>query len=255
MVVENTGVISLPQLSVVLYKFSKETFKDIPIEQIIELMNKKRINTKAEPPISGFSDLQHSRIGQRDEILVEYLVETPFQRKSVRISEDGELTWSSEMHYVPKLLEAHIRPYSGIIECFTSDKRFLNLLLADIRDSVKPIRDLEVEKVAFSEECLEQILSKNEELLRVKFDQLDHTYLKEIILKGDLIDASEEYKYYRTQKNGKLCDFHIKFYTKSGSQLSLIVNRYGSLRFFRTSSELTWEIIEEYIDELIPYLG
>lgn len=250
MVADNTGVISLPQVSVVLFKFPKDTFKDTSVEKIMELLKEGILKNDGEPPLSGFTELNHSRIGHRDEILIEYLVETPVQQRSVTISPAGDLSWSAEVRHVPKLLEAHIRPYSGIIECFTSDKRFINRLIGDIRDCIQPIRDLDVEKVILSQEILEHILSKNEELLRVKFDQLDHTYLKEIILKGDLIDASEEYKHYRTQRSGKLCEFHIKFYTKDGALLSLIVSRYGSLRFFRTSAELTWEIVEEFIDEL-----
>ena len=184
MAVDNTGIISSPQSTVVLLKFEKDTFQNISPKKILELLSKRKIKDGGESPMSGFSELRHSRIGTRDEILLEYLIETPVQQKSVEILPSGELNWSSEIFIVPKLLDAHIRPYSGIIELYTSDKRFVNSLISDIRECIRPIAELSVEKVIFSEELLEHILSKNEELLRVKFDQLEHTYLKEIFLKG-----------------------------------------------------------------------
>ena len=254
MAVDNTGIIDSSQITVVLLKFPKDTFKDIPPERILELLNTGILKDGSDSPVAGFSELKHSRIGSRDEILIEYLIETPIQQRTVEIQPNGELNWTQQVIFTPKLLNAHIRPYSGLIELYTSDKRFVNRLVSDVRDYLKPICSLEIEKVIFSEEVLEHILSKNEELLRVKFDQLDHTYIKEITLKGDLIDASEEYKHYRTQKNGKLSDFHIKFYTTTGDQISLVVTRFGSLRFFRAASELTWDTIEEFIDELEPLL-
>jgi len=254
MAVENTGIISSVQTTVVLLKFPKDTFKELTGEKLIELLDKGKLSADGESPRSGFLEVKHSRIGTRDEILLEYLIESPLQQRFVEISPTGELTWTQQLQYVPKLLFAHIRPYSGIIELYTSDKRFINRLISDIRDCIKPSRELSIEKVIFSEELLEHILSKNEELLRVKFDHLDHTYLKEVILKGELIDASEEYKHYRTQKNGKLSEFHIKYYSKTGTQVSLVVTRFGSLRFFRTSTELTWDTIEEFIDEVEKFL-
>jgi hypothetical protein len=254
MAVDNTGTISTPQISVVLLKFAKETFKDIPPEQILELLGKNKIKTDSESPVSGFSELKHSRIGTREEILIEYLIESPLKQRTVEVNADGELNWEEQMLFVPKLLNAHIRPKSGIVELYTSDKRFVNRLISDICDCIKPVRELSVEKVIFNEEIMENILSKNEELLRVKFDQLDHTYLREVTLKGELIDASEEYKHYRTQRNGKLSDFHIKFYTRSGNQLSMVVSRFGSLRFFRAASELAWDHVEEFIDELEKFV-
>jgi hypothetical protein len=254
MAVDNTGNIDATQITLVLLKFPKDSFKDITPEKIIELLSVGKLKDRAEPPVSGFLELKHSKIGKRDEILIEYLIESPLQQRSVEIQPNGELIWTQQVLFVPKLLMAHIRPYSGIIELYTSDKRFVNRLVSDVRDCVKPVCELEIEKVIFNDDLLEHILSKNEELLKVKFDHLDHSYIKEITLKGDLIDASEEYKHYRTQKNGKISEFHIKFYSPTGQLLSVVANRFGSLRFFRTSSELTWDVIEEFIDELQPML-
>jgi len=250
MAVDNTGVIDATQCTVVLLKFSKDSLKDVLPEKIVELLNAGNLKLDAESPVSGFSEVRHSQIGPRNEVLIEYLIESPTMQNTVELSPTGELAWNKQVIFIPKLLTAHIRPYSGIIELYTSDKRFVNRLVSDIRDYLKPVCELEVEKVIFSQEILEHLLSKNEELLRVKFDQLDHTYIKEITLKGDLVDASEEYKHFRMQKHGKLSDFHMKFYSSTGSQVSVVVSRFGSLRFFRTSTELTWEVVEEIIDEL-----
>ena len=250
MAVDNSGPIDATQASVVLLKFEKEPFENVPAEKIIELLNSKKLKLGGEPPISGFTEIKHSQIGSRQEILVEYLIESPVPQRLVKIKDDGSLDWTQQVIHVPKLLTAHIRLNTGIIELYTSDKRFTNRLVSDIRDCLRPIVDLSVEKVVFSEKVLEHIMSKNEELLRVKFDHLDHTYIKEIILKGDLIDASEEFKHFRTQKNGKFGEFHIKFYTGTGELVSMVVSRGGSLRFFRTTTELTWDLIEEIIDEL-----
>ncbi|WP_455392818.1 hypothetical protein [[Eubacterium] cellulosolvens] len=255
MAVDNTGVIDATQCTIVLLKFPKDALKDVVPEKIIELLSAGKLDMTMESPVSGFSELKYSRIGSRDEILIEYLIESPTIQTSVALSETGELTWNKQIIFIPKLLTAHIRPYSGLIELFTSDKRFVNRLVAEIRDRLKPVCELDVEKVIFSEEVLEHLLSKNEELLRVKFDHLDHTYIKEITLKGDLLDASEEYKHFRTQKNGKLGEFHIKFFSHTGNQLSLVINRFGSLRFFRTATELTWDTVEELIDELVPMVN
>jgi hypothetical protein len=254
MVVDNTGPISTPQCTVVLLKFDKDIFKDIEPSKILRQLESGSIKPGGEQPISGFSELKHSRMGNRDEILVEYFIESPIQQKTAEILPSGDLNWTSQVLYMPKILNAHIRPYSGIIEIYTSDKRFINRLVSDIRDHIKPIREFNVEKAIFNEDMMENILSKNEELLRVKFDHLDHTYLKEVVLKGELIDASEEYKHYRTERNGKLSDFHIKYYTKGGTLVSLVANRFGSLRFFRTSSELTWDTVEEFIDEIEQFM-
>jgi hypothetical protein len=254
MAVDNTGIISLSQVSIVLFKFPKDTLKDVKPEKIIQLLNERSLKSGGESPVDGFTDVKASRIGKRDEILIEYLIEAPVSQRTVQILPTGELDWTQNVFYAPKILHAHIRPGSGIIEFYTSDKRFINRLLTEIRDCLSPVRELEIEKFGFSEEILEHILSKNEELIRVKFDQLDHTYLKEIVLKGDLLEASEEFKYYRTQKNAKFNDFHMKFYTRDGTPLSLVINRFGNLRFFRSASELTWEMIEEFIDELEQFL-
>lgn len=250
MVVDNSGPIDATQMSVVLLKFDKEPFDNIPVEKIIELLHTNKLELGGESPISGFTEVRHSQIGTRQEILIEYLIESPVQQRLVNVKDDGTLDWTQQVIYAPKLLTAHIRPNTGIIELYTSDRRFINRLVGDIRDCLRPIVDLSIEKVVFSEKVLEHIMSKNEELLRVKFDHLDHTYIKEIILKGDLIDASEEFKHFRTQKNGKFGEFHIKFYTKTGELVSMVVSRSGSLRFFRTTNELTWELIEEIIDDL-----
>lgn len=255
MAVDNTGIIDSSQSTVVLLKFSKDSLKDATPDKIVELLNEGKLKMDAESPVSGFSEVKHSQIGKRHEILIEYLIESPTMQNTVEFAPGGELTWNKQVIFIPKLLAAHIRPYSGIIELFTSDKRFVNRLVSDIRDYLKPICDLEVEKVVFPQDLLEHLLSKNEELLRVKFDQLDHTYIKEITLKGDLIDASEEYKHFRTQKNGKLSEFHMKFYSNTGNQVSMVVSRFGSLRFFRTATELSWELIEEIIDELEPQIN
>ena len=254
MAVDNTGVISLAQVSIALFKFPKNTLNDVELEKIIQLLNQKSLKSGGESPVDGFTEVRHSRIGKRDEILIEYLIEAPVSQRTVQILPTGELAWTQNVFFAPKILHAHIRPHSGIIEFYTSDKRFINRLLAEIRDCLRPVRELELEKFGFNEEILEHILSKNEELMRVKFDQLDHTYLKEIILKGDLLEASEEFKYYRTQRNAKFNEFHLKFYTRDGTLLSLVVNRFGNLRLFRSTSELTWEMIEEFIDELEQFL-
>ncbi len=254
MAVDNTGPIGTSQCTVVLLKFDKDIFKDIKPTKILEQLDTGSIKPGGEQPISGFSELKHSRIGNRDEILIEYFIESPAQQRIAEVLPNGDLNWTAQVLYVPKILNAHIRPYSGLLEIYTSDKRFINRLVSDIRDYIKPITELNIEKAIFNEDIMENILSKNEELLRVKFDHLDHTYLKEVVLKGELIDASEEYKHYRTERNGKLSDFHIKYYTKEGSLVSLVANRFGSLRFFRTSSELTWDTVEEFIDEIEQFI-
>ena len=59
MAVENTGIISTPQCTVVLLKFSKETFSDVQADKILDLLVKNKIKGGGESPISGFSEIAY----------------------------------------------------------------------------------------------------------------------------------------------------------------------------------------------------
>ena len=91
-------------------------------------------------------------------------------------------------------------------------------------------------------------MSRCEDLRSVKLDQIEDNYLKEIALKGDLVDASYAFKEYRGDRNGKLKDFNIRIYTDSGKLITLIVTRDGRFRLYRAGTELAWEDIEELND-------
>jgi len=243
----NMGEITDLQTSITFFKVGGLDELNLTPREMIEKLNKNRLNPEMESPRKGFTQILQSG----NEILIEYTLEAPNSSKSL-IFEEGRPTIKEAVTYSPRIIEAHLRFKSGLLEVYTASRRYLGLFLLDLSNSFDG--KITIDRIIFSEDFLEGLLMESEDLRRIKLDGLDDPSLAEITLKGELIDSTEAYKHYKTDKQGKIKEFHIKFYTPFGKRTTLIVARDGRFKIYRSGDTLTWEDIEgmnDRIDEMI----
>jgi hypothetical protein len=248
MLLTNTGTITNRLINITLYKLIGLPQR-LSLRNLVDKLREKRVHPKMERPLAGFIELALAE--KRQEVLGRYVVETRESRKTTMF-EKGVLTTTETIVFVPRIADIHLRIKSGLIEVYGGEKRCVTKFVADLIECTE--LELTCEKIWFSEKYMESILSRNEDLFRVKLDGMEHTYLKEVVLKGDMLDASEEFKHYRTDKGGKLRELHLKLYTPFGKLISLVIARDGRLRIYqRGEDELDWEDLETMIDEIEKY--
>lgn len=209
---------------------------------------KNLLDQGAEPPRNGFIG---AILADGRTFTMEYLIELP-ERLNVVSLVDGDITSEYRTTFSVKMIAARLWLESGLLTIFSNDKRVTGHFLKDFAAMLGG--SATVEKITLSDDFLENFIKLSDDLVRVKLDRLQDTYLKDITLRGDTLALSQDYMEFREDKSGLLSDVQIRYTTAYGKTLTLIINRDGSFRMYRGKAELDWDDINEILGEVEGFI-